>query len=86
MNAQTGVFDISTWVKDFIARMDGLSNKAKGTYLQQQGIPPVGEHKTLNDQFKQSQNASKLTAPKPKSAKTALSAAWNKAERTSKLK
>ncbi len=25
MNAQTGVFDITTWVKDLIARMDGLS-------------------------------------------------------------
>ena len=66
--------------------MDGLSNKAKGTYLQQQGISPVGQHKTLNDRFKQSQKASKLMAPKPKSAKTELLAAWNKAERTSKLK
>ena len=66
--------------------MDGLSNKAKGTYLQQQGISPVGQHKTLNDWCKQSKKASKLTAPKPKSAKTALLAAWNKAERTSKLK
>jgi hypothetical protein len=86
LNAQTGVFDITTWVKDLIARMDGLSNNAKGTYLQKQGISPVGDHKTLNDRFKQSQKASKLTAPKPKSAKTALLAAWNKTERTSKFK
>jgi hypothetical protein len=61
------IFDITTWVKDLIARTDGLSNNAKGTYLQQQGISPVGEHKTLNDRFKQSQKASKLTAPRNQS-------------------
>ena len=56
--------------------------------LQQQGIFPITEYNALNSRFKVARKASKLSTPEPTSSpkKTELLAAWNKTQRTARLK